>query len=450
MRRHNANDRLIANELIAAAVDGPENATFVRSGCQLSVSAALEVTAGSGTVTITGSDVSVSEQSETVTDISGQTANTPYRYHTFSVDDTGTLQIQSSNIGDFDASTPDQPPTTQVTEPRHPVGNVYLGVAFQIGDAIEEIYDGRYIVGAQPNDIITQGQGSGLDADTLRGATNDDFKVPLFGDGDDGDVTYSSDTTLFETVAGTTVTIDSAVTITPDSSVVTIYATDTININGTIDVSAAGGNGGGGGSGGGINSNGNGGEDGQQVDFISEFAAGGNAEENGINGSGGGGSSTSQGNGGDGGDVLAPNARKNDIRGGLSSAAFGRMSNTLSTVGSGGGGGGGGAGDDVDSGNAGGGGGAGGGGVFLVAPNITGGGSVIADGSNGADGNDGSAGNGGGGGGGHGGVVVYAGRDIDRSNLSESVAGGSGGSGPGSAGDGGNGRDGLIIQIDSF
>jgi len=145
MRRHNANDRLIANELIASAVDAPENATFVRSGCRLSVSAALEVTAGSGNVTITGSDVSVNEQSETVTDISGQTANTAYRYHTFSVDDTGTLQIQSSNIGDFDADSPEQPPTTQVTEPRHPEGNVYLGMAFQVGAEIEQIYDGRYI-----------------------------------------------------------------------------------------------------------------------------------------------------------------------------------------------------------------------------------------------------------------------------------------------------------------
>jgi len=163
MRRHIANDRLIANELIASAVDGPENATFVRSGCQLSVSAALEVTAASGTVTITGSDVSASEQSETVTDISGQTTNTAYRYHTFSVDDTGTLQIQSSNIGDFDADAPDQPPTTQVTEPRHPEGNVYLGVAFQVADQIEQIFDGRY--------IKTQGAGSAIDADTLRGQT---------------------------------------------------------------------------------------------------------------------------------------------------------------------------------------------------------------------------------------------------------------------------------------
>jgi len=145
MRRHRSNDRVIANEIIASAVDGPENATFVRSGCQLSVSAALEVTADAGTVTIEGSDVSVSEQSETVTDISGQTANTAYRYHTFSVDDTGTLQIQSSNIGDFDADNPDQPPTTQVTEPQYPDGNVYLGVAFQVGSQIEQIYDGRYI-----------------------------------------------------------------------------------------------------------------------------------------------------------------------------------------------------------------------------------------------------------------------------------------------------------------
>jgi microcystin-dependent protein len=171
---------LISNEQTAATVDAPERETYVESDTNPTNPATLEVGCDAGTVVISGTDVSVSQQSESVPDLTGSVTETAYAYHTLSIDNTGTLVVRTSDTGEFDASSPDDPPITQVTEESHAVGECYLGTAFQVEGSIERVFDGRYVIGTLPNSIITQGQGSGLDADALRGKT-DEFLVPSGG-----------------------------------------------------------------------------------------------------------------------------------------------------------------------------------------------------------------------------------------------------------------------------
>lgn len=170
MRRYIANDRRIANEVTAANVDAPERATYVVSDTNPTSPTDLEVGCDAGDVVVDGSEVSVSAQTASVSDISGQVTQTAYRYHTLSVDATGALVVRSSPVGEFDASDADAEPITQVTEPSHETGEVFIGTAFQVGATVERVFDGRYVLDGVPNSVITQGQGSGLDADTLRGS----------------------------------------------------------------------------------------------------------------------------------------------------------------------------------------------------------------------------------------------------------------------------------------
>ena len=173
MRDFQANDRVIGSELRSALVDAPERATYVVTDTNPVAPTDLEVGCEAGAVVIDGDEVSVSAQTESVSDISGQVTQTAYRYHTVSVDATGTLVVRSSDVGEFDADALDAEPITQVTEPSHEEGEVFLGTAFQVEGAIERVFDGRYVFDSVPNSVITQGEGSGLDADTVRGKTAD-------------------------------------------------------------------------------------------------------------------------------------------------------------------------------------------------------------------------------------------------------------------------------------
>ena len=189
MRDFQANDRVIGSELRSALVDAPERATYVVTDTNPTAPTDLEVGCEEGTVVIDGDEVSVSAQTESVSDISGEVTETAYRYHTLSVDDTGDLVVRSSDVGEFDAGDADAEPITQVAEPSHETGEVFLGTAFQVEGAIERVFDGRYVLDGVPNSVITQGEGSGLtaefvepqgegsglDADTLRGETKDDI-----------------------------------------------------------------------------------------------------------------------------------------------------------------------------------------------------------------------------------------------------------------------------------
>ena len=174
MRDFKSNDRVIGSELRSALVDAPERATYVVTDTNPIAPTDLEVGCEAGTVVIDGDEVSVSAQAEDVSDISGEVTETAYRYHTLSVDDTGTLVVRSSDVGEFDADDPDAEPITQVTEPSHETGEAFLGTAFQVDDAIERVFDGRYVLDDVPNSVITQGEGSALDADLIRGNTPQD------------------------------------------------------------------------------------------------------------------------------------------------------------------------------------------------------------------------------------------------------------------------------------
>ena len=159
MRRYIANDRRIANEVTAANVDAPERATYVVTDTNPTAPTDLEVGCEAGTVVIDGDEVSVSAQTASVSDISGEVTETAYRYHTLSVDATGTLVVRSSDVGEFDADDPDAEPITQVAEPSHETGEVFLGTAFQVEGAIERVFDGRYF-DPFPSGIITMWSGA--------------------------------------------------------------------------------------------------------------------------------------------------------------------------------------------------------------------------------------------------------------------------------------------------
>ena len=72
MRDFIANDRIIPSELRGALVDAPERATYVVTDTNPTAPTDLEVGCEAGTVVIDGDEVSVSAQTESVSDISGK------------------------------------------------------------------------------------------------------------------------------------------------------------------------------------------------------------------------------------------------------------------------------------------------------------------------------------------------------------------------------------------
>ena len=410
--------------------------------------------------------MSVSAQTASVSDISGQVTQTAYRYHTLSVDATGTLVVRSSDVGEFDANDPDAEPITQVTEPSHETGEAFLGTAFQVEGAVERVFDGRYVLDGVPNSVITQGEGSGLtaefvepqgkgsglDADTLRGNTPTNIRSPIYGTGEDGAVELTSgsiptvvNATTFEIPSGT-VDVD---------GVTVIRATESITISGELNATGAGSSGGSGGD----ESDGSQGGEG----LLSPIGAGGSGGSGDAGGSGG--------SGGDGDlrDVVLlreqlnpfPLDLVNDGAGIGAGGGGGGGGQTFSdgTDGEDGdspGGGGGGTGrEDSDSGQNGGDGGDGGGLIILRAPSVTISGTLRADGTDGESPGDSQTdpAGGGGGGGSGGGVLIYT---SDYSNTGTiSAAPGSGGSGGFSGsltptrngGDGADGSAGVVKVV---
>jgi len=311
-----------------------------------------------------------------------------------------------------------------------------------------------------------------------------------FGDGSDGDVTLSSDTTLTRDMYYNNLTIDSGVTLNPNGY--RIFVKGTLTNNGTI--ARNGNNGGNGGNGGGCGGNGgNGGGGGAALPAGTikgspaganggngghdkgdgNVTAGGNSTGVDIESSlgedgaaGGKGGDGGHGNGGNGGSSTAGTKTDPHTSFKLCHLPFllemidaqgdGTFKPYNNSAGSAGGGGGGGGGHeygyDWKGGAGGGGGGAGsaGGIIFIAAKNIAKTGTIEAKGGNGGNGGDGGdsvnqscgsyTGGGGGGGGGAGGdggiiILVYK-TKADSGSLI--VTGGSGGSG-GSGGTGTNG-----------
>ena len=289
---------------------------------------------------------------------------------------------------------------------------------------------------------FSQGSGSGLNADLVRGERLS--KPPLYGDGSDGEIVVSNNTTDSGMYHTTRYEIQSGNTLTLGGNCLIVFAKDEIVIDGTVDGS-------------GVNPGGNGGYDDSQsgrdgtVGIIGATSSGGNSGDNvGPGAGGGGGDSLSDANGGDGG----ASAVELDYFENLNmypSNAYDVLFSMRLAGGSGGGGGGG------DGDTNGGDGGDGGGVIFFCAPSIEINGTINVEGTDGGDGGfrieDGG---GGGGGGGSGGLLTLIGESI-TDNSAFLAPGGLGGVGAegddsvggGDGGDGGDGAPGEKIIIES-
>ena len=261
-----------------------------------------------------------------------------------------------------------------------------------------------------------------------------------FGDGSDGDVTISVNTTLSRDMYYDNLTVNAGVTLT--SGGFRIFAKSSATINGIIESNGSNGSGSSGGGAGNTATapaGGAGGSGSSSAGSDGSLLSGG--FDMGGNGGNGGDSSAS---GGDGAQTVAwvnmggEHVLKHWIQS-FEMAGVGYYHHSY-IMGSGGGGGGGGG----DFSNTGGGGGAGGGTVALYSPSITGSGNLNA---NGGDGADGVAGHAAGGGGGGGGVIVTVSiNDFTATSITTSVVGGTGGSGSGSGQNGVNGTAGRTFH----
>jgi hypothetical protein len=272
------------------------------------------------------------------------------------------------------------------------------------------------------------------DADTVDGNDASQLSPSTdFGDGSDGSVTYSSNSTVSGVINATDFTVNSGVTVSV-SGFLLIRATNSVTINGTIDASVVGGVGGAGGAGGtAAGENGHDGSD-SPYSLLTSSATGGD----GGDGSGGyvGGNAGIASNG-----LLNPSYNPQ-----LLTSTTVESTTYSDVMGSGGGGGAGGGTDNTDgSGGDGGDGGNGGGVVVIISPSCSGSGTIDVSGENGQDGGDAggedyvNAGGGGGGGGGSGGLIGIV---SDSNPYTTDISGGSGGLGGAGWQSGVNGADG--------
>lgn len=311
------------------------------------------------------------------------------------------------------------------------------------------LLSGTTIAGNEAWHAGNDGAGSNLDADSVDGVEQDQIGIdPIYGDGSDGSVTNPGNQS--GTINATTFTETGSLNVSGGSYLV-IRAQESIDIDGTIDATGASNNGG---SSGTAEQNG---------------SPGGNGAISPHQGGGAGGDvDSTAGDGGAGGDGDTTNPRRTAAVYGpefVSTLIEGLRDSSTNGVGAGGGGGGGhasnangfesgdngftpgggGSGAEVDSDTnndtgAAGDGGDGGGAIILIAPEITGTGSLVADGADGQNGTD----QGGAGGGGSGGIVVTYSKN--NHSLSMSAAAGAGGDNDNPSGEsrtGGLGADGA-------
>ena len=341
---------------------------------------------------------------------------------------------------------------------------------------------GRLFYDTTTKEMYVKTSSSWLQISNIPATTDVDSRLAIFGTGALGAVTISSPTTIADTAnlgQYTDLTVNAGQTLTMGTAGQrprkwVIFATGTITVNGTIDVSGrgsqatAGGAGGSGGAGGQLSTGI--GTAGQQGAESTATVPAYNQESNtaGTTGQAGGAGGSSTSNGGVAG------TSGGSAKSGVSSSriiayteeenfqykhlVLNQLSNwgaggAGGTGGSGGGGGGGdnGYGGAGGSGGAGGAGGDGGGSITLIADTIVFGGSASINcagltGTNGSNGNNGSAGSsssyGGtaGTGGVYGGAAATAGGTVSGTFGPASAGGGGGGAG----GKGGDGRDGFV------
>ena len=295
----------------------------------------------------------------------------------------------------------------------------------------------------KPDDNATEGAKAGTNLKSSADVVLDDPDViklmeTFYGDGSDGDVTISSDTTLTSDMAYNNLTINAGVTLNPNGY--RIFVKGTLTNNGII---ARNGNDG-------IAGTGNGGTGGAAL------------ADNNLGGSGVGGGDGTGGslNGGS----VNPAIGKNGGQGGNGSYGVGSAGVATApsfifsvypfcvqmndfpgtTLLKGGAGGGCGGNDGTGGHDYSGGGGSGGGVMVLVAKTIINGGTISVNGGNGAN----AAGiyDSGGGGGGGGGCMVLIYNSLTNTGTI-SASGGTGGAGAGSGGIGANGNAGTVIYL---
>lgn len=273
------------------------------------------------------------------------------------------------------------------------------------------------------------------------GGASTTFENMLFGDGPDGTVTISGNTTLTRAMFYDVLTVDTGIVLTAAGFPILAKTSITTNGTGAIrHVGASTGDNSGGAGASGSNFLGGGRNGGAGV-----VDGAGGAGTNGLDhfqdaGAGGaGGSATAGGSGGAGGAM-------SDIHKCQPRTPFQIISAVIQLDGlthrHGGGGSGGGAGGGV-GGFAGGGGGGGGGLVVVMAPTITNNGEISA---NGGGGGAGGGSNAGGGGGGGGGVVIRVFRTF--TGNAPTVSGGAAGTGAGTGAAGTAGAAGKLISYD--
>lgn len=264
-----------------------------------------------------------------------------------------------------------------------------------------------------------------------------------FGDGHDGDVTISADTTLVRDMYYNNLTVNSGATLFTGGFRIHVLGTCTVASGGAIDrngnnasgntagaasaagtltATIAGGTGGGAGVGAGGSASGN-----------AVGAAGGAGGAGGTGGTAAGAAGTLT--------VVPTNSGGTDVLFTVGRASLAR--DTVAAVCTGGSGGGGGGGSGAAT--SGGGGGAGGGVLLIAAKTLTGAGTIRANG--GIGGNAPIANGGGGGGGGGGAVVFITDNDTTATSLVIQVNGGLGGGGAGNGVTGSAGSVGRIYRV---
>ncbi len=159
MREHTDGEFPFANDFNAVVRDALAGSTLVESGCTVSDGGTndLSLDVASGEVVVNSTDASVSSQSVT---LGSANADNP-RYDLVVADDTGAASVVAGTA----SSTPQAPSI--------PSDSVLLAVvevtAGASGVTDADIYDARAVLSGIPNDVVTQGPGSGLDADTIDG-----------------------------------------------------------------------------------------------------------------------------------------------------------------------------------------------------------------------------------------------------------------------------------------
>lgn len=277
----------------------------------------------------------------------------------------------------------------------------------------------------------------------------------LLGDGVDGDVTISVNTTLARDMFYNSLVVNAGVNL--NTGGYTIFCKGAVTVNSTGLITRNGNNGGNAstssagaagaaltgvttgtgnaGAAGGAGTTGNGGSGASSAAVSGEGGTGGV----GGNGGGGNGGATVGGSGGNSGALSIRYFR--DVQPNWKYTAVG----TYMPLGCGGAGGAAGGGDGVNSGRGGGGGGSSGGGVLIFCDSLVNNGAIRANGGNGGNGGGGALGNvgggAGGGGGGGGKIMIIANTITTRGTLN--VNGGAAGLGSSGAGTGVAGTNGA-------